>query len=644
MAVFQRPGWRPAICLIGLFVAVPVDWRPCDGEDKVPDRITQAFSKADRNNDRVLTFDEFQVDRIPLFARRDFQLFDHNRDEKLTLQEFWSIPQLIQTEPRGAIPDPLQSIVDQVAAALDQSLGNWNERPGLQQDAGLFATAFTQRFKNYGIAFQATDADQDGNGMLSRAEARLFLEHQFGLCRLDGKRLHLSDGRVVNYMLYLHVDVNSNDQIERSEFLERSYGDPLHVGQEFDAANVDGDKVLSFEEWCRVPGRAVSDPIQEFLQLDTNVDAALDPDEFLAGTPAWKGPLRTSTFPAFDLNKDGKLSLTEYRLSMTANMVLKWQSILLDQNGDGHLTFDEFAFECTLFPLLRILYFHRLDADSSNSLEPNEFSFKFRSPDEFFIMNSDGSEWRSFFRFPGHNICNSPAVSPDGKSIAFDARKDPQRGETILHVMSIDGGNPEQIETGMLPSWSKDGKTLACSRGGACLIDLQKKNARLISRGWGAQYSPDGMRIAYTESGSLKVMDLNDESVKTILGGDENPFRQIFWNAAWSPDGKRICFKATKDDDIQEIASVNTTGDKPQLKIHYSGKVMVDSDIAWHPTQSRVIFSRLCPERSVMQLYEFNPLEDRDPILMEGQDPARNNTDMCWTPDGARLIVISGDF
>jgi hypothetical protein len=45
-----------------------------------------------------------------------------------------------------------------------------------------------------------------------------------------------------------------------------------------------------------------------------------------------------------------------------------------------------------------------------------------------------------------------------------------------------------------------------------------------------------------------------------------------------------------------------------------------------------------------MQLYEFNPTTDAAPVLMKGQDPKRNNTDACWTPDGKRLIVVSGDY
>lgn len=56
------------------------------------------------------------------------------------------------------------------------------------------------------------------------------------------------------------------------------------------------------------------------------------------------------------------------------------------------------------------------------------------------------------------------------------------------------------------------------------------------------------------------------------------------------------------------------------------------------------MFAMSCPERGFVQLYEFNPTTADPPELMAGQDVARNNTDACWTPDGQRLIIVSGDF
>jgi TolB protein len=615
----------------------------------VPESVTKEFSKADGNRDGRVSQDEFVVDRGPVeVAKRDFQLFDLNGDGALSVQEFWAVPPATASEVRGPLPDPIQILVSQMMTALDKSLANWHENPKVEVDAHALAAALTQRFQKYGVRPNDSDIDADGNGKVSRDEAQRFLEIQFGIRRHDGKLLRLPTGRVVNYMLYLYVDLNKNDMLDRTEFIERSYGDPKAVAGEFDKADVDKSGNLSFDEWCLVPWRGVNDPVMEFRQMDTNLDAFVDPKELLAGTPDWKQPIRDSVFPAFDLNLDGKLSLPEYRVTMPANMVLQWQTPLSDPDGDGVLSFAEFRFDPLLFPLLRATYFLRLDQNESGSLDPDEFSYKRKVHDEFFVMNADGTGWKSLFKYAGHAACGSPAVSPNGELLAFDSWANQQQGASAICVMKLDGGEPEEITSGMMPSWSSDGKKLACSRStpvfGAWLVDLSGENIQQIGVGWGAQYSPDGTKFAFTEGTALKVYDFSSEMTDIVLNGAEFGYQQIFWNMAWSPNGKRICFKAAKADGTQLVASVNTDGNKADLKVHHDGKIAVNADFAWHPMEDRVIYAMYCAERGFTQLYEFNPNKDAAPTLVKGQDVGRNNTDACWTPDGKRLIVISGDY
>ena len=262
----------------------------------------------------------------------------------------------------------------------------------------------------------------------------------------------------------------------------------------------------------------------------------------------------------------------------------------------------EFKFAPMLFPLLRVLYFNLLDANSNGSLDPSEFPFTLKVPDEFFVMNADGTGWNSLFLFEGHPACGSPAVSPDGKQIAFDASPLKQQGNSSLFVMSIDGGNPRQIETGMMPTWSKDRDQLACSRGspkyGVWLMELEGADHQFLAQGWGAQFSPDGSQIAFAEGTALKVYDLNTRETRTVLDGEANPYQQIYWNSTWSPDGKRLCFKGIKADGTQEVATVQMAGDKPELKVHHSGKLAINGDFAWHPLEDRIVFSMTCPERN----------------------------------------------
>ncbi|MDB5346447.1 MAG: translocation protein TolB [Schlesneria sp.] len=623
-------------------------WSATAADPPIPESVMKEYSKADGNRDGRMSQDEYLVDRgATEIAKRDFLLFDLNADGALSVQEFWSVPPATAAEVRGPLPDPMQILVGQVMTALDKSLANWHENPKVEVDAHALAAAFMQRFQKYGVQPNVSELDADGSGKVSRDEARRFLEIQFGIRRHDGKLLRFPTGRVVNYMLYLHVDLDKNDMLDRTEFIERSYGDPNAVAGEFEKVDVDKSGYLSFDEWCLVPWRSVNDPVMEFRQMDTNLDAFVDPKELLAGPPDWKQPILESVFPAFDLNLDGKLSLAEYRLTMPANMVLQWQTPLSDPNGDGVLSFGEFRFDPMLFPLLRATYFLRLDQNGSGSLDSDEFPFKQKVPDEFFVMNSDETGWKSLFKFAGHSDCQSPTISPDGKLLAFASRVNNQRGDSTIYVTKIDGGEPEEICSGSMPSWSRDGKRLACARSspvfGSWLIDLSGAGEKQIGNGWGGQFSPDGSKLAVSEGGSIKIYDFASEMTETILNGSDYGY-QIYWSWAWSANGKRICFKGTRGDGIQHVATVNTRGDKPDLRVHHQGKVEVIGNLVWHPLEDRVIFAKYCAERGFKQLYEFNPTNETAPTLVKGQDVGRNNTDACWTPDGKRLIVISGDY
>src|SRR5437867_2536703 len=62
----------------------------------------------------------------------------------------------------------------------------------------------------------------------------------------------------------------------------------------------------------------------------------------------------------------------------------------------------------------------------------------------------------------GDNSESSPAVSPNGKTVAFIRSKD---GESNLYLLPLDGGEATQLtklSTGVAdPVWSPDGKWLA---------------------------------------------------------------------------------------------------------------------------------------------------------------------------------------
>jgi Tol biopolymer transport system component len=140
----------------------------------------------------------------------------------------------------------------------------------------------------------------------------------------------------------------------------------------------------------------------------------------------------------------------------------------------------------------------------------------------------------------------APAISPDGKQVAFAALGD-------LWLMKI-GSKPERLTDDAFvdttPAWSPDGSQLAFSsdRGGNLQIwirDLRSGNDRRLTNVPGAAFRPawshDGGRIAFVSTvsndhaGEINVVDVKTGVVKKLT---EELFGAGY--PTWSPDGATI--------------------------------------------------------------------------------------------------------
>lgn len=74
-------------------------------------------------------------------------------------------------------------------------------------------------------------------------------------------------------------------------------------------------------------------------------------------------------FRGFDTDYDAVLTLNEYRISPLGNRNYPWQDRLVDESGDGQISYGEYTFDAVdLFRLQRRLYFHRMDLDFDGAL------------------------------------------------------------------------------------------------------------------------------------------------------------------------------------------------------------------------------------------------------------------------------------
>ncbi len=625
----------------------------------VHQRLTAVFTQADTSEDRRLSLDEFLAgrDNVPV-AKRDFRMCDFNDDQHLSLDEFLTVPLVVEAKHRGPVPDIISGLVDQMVAALDAACDNWDKQPQLELNADRTYQALSGQLQRWNGGDLQIGMDFDNNGTVSRAEARRCIEICMGIQTLDGVLLRYPNGQVVNQPPFLEADINRDNRLNGDEFAAASRNATTAV-EGFATADQNHDGFVSLDEWVGMKNRVLFDPVEEFRRMDSNLDALLDREELLKGTPQSQQELAKRVFPTFDWNRDGVLTLAEYRTTMQANRIMDWsQPLYASREEPEKLIFWEFYRDHrVIIPFLRAMYFHRLDANGNKTLDADECSFRPREPDTFFVMNEDGTGWKQHYRFEEYKVLAGPTVSPDGKTIAFEVGAITRaiRNEPLIFRMPFHGGKPKALITGRSPSWSPDGKSLVYTRhGGASVnglgiwqldqIEGDFQTRFLVANNWEAGWSPDGKQIAMTTAGVLNIYDTTEKTVVDVLAPVSGPYREILSNIVWSPEGKRLCFVGFTTTGFAEVAVLDVSGAMPKLTSRHILKSSFFVWCAWHPSKDRVIFSTYCNERKFTQLYEFNPTTDDPPKLMPGQDPARNNTDACWTPDGKRLIVISGDY
>jgi Tol biopolymer transport system component len=204
-----------------------------------------------------------------------------------------------------------------------------------------------------------------------------------------------------------------------------------------------------------------------------------------------------------------------------------------------------------------------------------------------------------------------PVISPDGKSIAFNALGD-------IYVMPV-GGAPVNITHDAAydcdPAWSPDGSELAYSSdkaGGLLQLWLrdmktgrERQLTHIPTQPISAAFSPDGKRIAYLDvdgmwrRSGVAVVDVATGKVSQVHASIFAPGAP-----AWSPDGKRIA--------VAMVAPYSTRyreGTNQILTMSSTGTVDASDDKWFAPV----------PNLSI---------------------DARDWNGPVWSPDGTRMAVI----
>ena len=156
----------------------------------------------------------------------------------------------------------------------------------------------------------------------------------------------------------------------------------------------------------------------------------------------------------------------------------------------------------------------------------------------------------------GETVISSPALSPDGKYLAYARER--MKGPSELHLVDLETGKNKVIKKKLVATdiaFSPDSKKIAYSMIGSWKTynsysdiweyDIESKKTKRITSGERAKdpfYSPDGKRIIFVKqnagTGWLAEIDIESKKV-TDLKFDNSTYWQ-FADPAISPDGKKL--------------------------------------------------------------------------------------------------------
>jgi Tol biopolymer transport system component len=225
---------------------------------------------------------------------------------------------------------------------------------------------------------------------------------------------------------------------------------------------------------------------------------------------------------------------------------------------------------------------------------------------DIFLVNADGTGRRNLTRDSALQN-DHPALSPDGRTLAFDRRHvDGVSSWGSVARMSARGGSVRELFGGSSdssayePAWSRDGRLIAFN---ACCED----HAVGIMR-------PDGSRLRW----------IPDAADPMWLGSKRLAFLTDF------SDAGALAIVVPKADGAERRVVVRGTD---------VGLMLIGSNPFASPNGRTIVFTAIDGRQNFTRVYSVNVAAGSRPRLLSG-----GYADASWSPTGRRLVLASSEL
>jgi dipeptidyl aminopeptidase/acylaminoacyl peptidase len=159
----------------------------------------------------------------------------------------------------------------------------------------------------------------------------------------------------------------------------------------------------------------------------------------------------------------------------------------------------------------------------------------------------------------------------------------------------------------------------------------------IVGSGHSATWSPDGLRIAYTDGLDVYVLDRTDDSLAILAAPVPGTWPSIY-GVSWSPDGARIAFIEIVYNSPEawqsNLVVMNADGSN---RIHVNSDVRIIGSFAWAPTGAAIAFPT-----------DAGGSQDLYTVKVDGSNLSRLTSNVgfagavSWSKDSSRIAFDCG--